>query len=137
MAELPADYEELRTWMETFRKTPAKSLEQHSGKFQTLNSLERYFLFRDQVLCGEWDEELRTDADLVFDLQGAPQMLSRALNISPVDLGERLGDHRDLICPRCKVKGPWTIDLRIRGGYHKGSYPCRRCGDEMVDYIDE
>lgn len=103
--------------MARVRCDPSAVREQYPAD-DLLNRLERYFRHCLDEVGGEITDQVRRDADLMYDWPNAPTMLARALDCTPAQLRKLLGKLRHLRCPGCQ-------ETFVENGNRKS---CRRAG---------
>jgi hypothetical protein len=124
--------EEMMVLISEVRRDPQAAREKYRAD-DLLAQLECYFRYCVDEVAGEITDQVRRDADMVYDWPGAPAMLSRALGCSPRQLRKLLGQLRDLQCPNCE-RTFVVLDERRKGGFAVEIYYCVRCQVDLVEY---
>lgn len=130
--ESEAAVEEMMALMARVRRDPSAVREQYLAD-DLLNRLERYFRHCLDEVGGEITDQVRRDADRVYDWPNAPTMLARALDCTPAQVRKLLGKLRHLRCPGCQETFV-VIDERRQGGFTVETYYCTRCQENLVEY---
>lgn len=130
-AESDETVQEMTALIAEVRRDPGAARRKHSPE-DLLARLERYFRYCLDETAGEVTDQVRRDADMVYDWPGAPTMLSRALNCQPGQLRRLLGQLRDLQCPACG-RTSVVVDERCQGGFRSEVYFCARCDVDLVE----
>jgi hypothetical protein len=99
---------------------------------ELLDDIEQYLRYRMDETGGSITDQLRRDADLVFDWPGGPAMLARALDVKPKELRRLLGRWRNMHCSTCN-ETHHILDERVQNGFDIVRYACRKCGSELVE----
>lgn len=124
--------ERLKSLMAEIRRDPPAARRRYRAD-DLLAQLERYFRYCVDEVGGEITDQMRRDADLVYDWPNAPAMLVRTLARKPGEVRKLLGRLRDLRCPTCQQTFT-VLDERCQGGFTTETYLCRRCQVELVEY---
>ncbi|GIK38126.1 MAG: hypothetical protein BroJett011_19590 [Chloroflexota bacterium] len=127
--------EQMKALMAEIRRDPQVVRKRYRAD-DLLARLEQYFRYCIDEVGGEITDQVRRDADLVYDWPNAPAMLVRALDRKPGQLRKLLGRLRDLRCPNCNQTFV-ILDERCKGGFIVEDYLCRRCQVELVEYQPE
>jgi hypothetical protein len=130
--ETDDDVERMASLMAEVRRDPQAARRKY-GASKLTEWLERYFRYAVDEVGGEIAEQVRRDADMVYDWPGAPAMLSRALDCRPGELRKLLGRLRNLRCPKCG-RTSVVLDERRKGGFAVKTYYCVPCGVDLVEY---
>ena len=127
------DMPRLRALMGRLRQDPQGVRNAYRGRSpELLDDVEQYLRHRMDETGGSITDQMRRDADLLFDWPGGPAMLARALDVTPKELRTLLGQFRNMRCPTCN-ETHHILDERARGGFDIARYACRRCGTELVE----
>jgi len=125
------DTSQFTPMLEAIRENPTEFAKKYADKLsKIIDALEVYFLIKTDEYAGQITRQVKSDANLVYDWTGAPQMLSRAFDMSPGQLRDYLGTRVILRCPNCGKEGYGDLK-RIKGGVQEGYFDCRKCGAEM------
>jgi hypothetical protein len=123
----------LTALFDRLRKDPQKVRHAYRGRSpELLDDIEQYLRYRMDETGGNITDQIRRDADLVFDWPGGPAMLARALDVKPKELRALLGQWRNMRCSTCN-ETHHILDERVEGGFDIARYACRKCGMELVE----
>lgn len=127
------DLPRLAVLMERLRQDPQKVRNAYRGRSPELrDDIEQYLRCRVDETGGNITDQMRRDADLVFDWPAAPAMLARALDVKPKELRALLGQWRNMHCSTCN-ETHHILDERVQGGFDIARYACRKCGTELFE----
>ncbi len=122
----------MKALMAEIRRDPQAAHQRYPAD-ELLAQLEQYFRYCVAEVGGEITDQVRRDADLIYDWPNAPTMLARALACKPGQVRKLLGRRRDLRCPKCH-QTVVVLDERRKGGFITEAYLCRRCQVGLVEY---
>ncbi len=106
------------------------------GDKDLLAKIEQYFRHCLDETGGNVTDEMRRDADLIYDWPGAPAMIARAWGCTLHDVRGQLGRARICQCPKCK-ETRFSTQARCKGGFTTEgmSCYCRKCGTLLGDEL--
>ena len=112
-------------FVEEVSKYPEQQSQLKEHYYQALNI---HFVEMKTSSKGRLSADILRDAELVYDLWGAPSVIAKALGIKLFDLQQALGRRRAIKCRHCGVGSVEVFEMRVKHGYQdKSGTKCSVC----------